>query len=140
MITAEIDKFLKTSPRNRVIISKTSLPGLKYVDIGKTMAEALFSENGNRRISLYAQETLESLLDKAIIRHEHIGNVLAITNLGILFEPALKIDFNFILENYSKNNTLIIQWAGEFDQHHLYFLSKENGITLIIDNLSHIII
>jgi hypothetical protein len=57
-----------------------------------------------------------------------------------LFEPELKVDFNNLLEKYSNTNALFVKWEGVIDNENLYFLSKEKGIKININKLSHIAI
>jgi hypothetical protein len=83
---------------------------------------------------------LENMLNTATIDHEIYGRLLTISNLGILFEPELKVDFNNLLEKYSNTNTLFVKWEGAIDNENLYFLSKEKGIKININKLSHIAI
>jgi len=83
---------------------------------------------------------LDRILNAAISNHDLFGKYLSIENLGILFEPELKIDFNRLLDSYSQNNALFVKWDGEIDSENIYFLTKENGIKINIKNVSHIAI
>jgi hypothetical protein len=68
------------------------------------------------------------------------GRYLSIENIGVLFEPELKLDFASLLDSYSQNNVLFVKWEGEIDAENIYFLTKEKGIKKNIKNLSHIVI
>jgi hypothetical protein len=81
---------------------------------------------------------LDRILHAAISNHDLFGKYLSIENLGVLFEPELKIDFNRLLDSYSQNNALFVKWDGEIDAESIYFLTKENGIKINIKNVSHI--
>ena len=94
----------------------------------------------NERFTLKAKSKLEEFLINSTTDYVKFGKVLSIYNLGILFEPELKIDFLSLIDKYSKNNTLFIQWEGETENNKLYFLSKFEGIEINIKNLSHIMI
>jgi hypothetical protein len=83
---------------------------------------------------------LDRILNSAISNHDLFGDYLSIDNLGILFEPELKIDFNRLLDRYSQNNVLFVKWDGDMDAESIYFLTKENGIKINIKNLSYIVL
>jgi len=85
-----------------------------------------------------AFDEINNIFDKAIFDHPNFGKTLAISNLGILFEAELKQNFKTIIDNHSTNNLLLIEWQGEIENDILYFMSKERGIKININNLSHI--
>lgn len=87
-----------------------------------------------------ASAELDSLLNSNIHQHFLYGKYLSIDNIGILFEPELKIDFARLLENYSQNNILFLKWEGEIDNENIYFLTKQKGTKISIKNLSHIVL
>ena len=85
-----------------------------------------------------AKEVLGNIFDSNLSDSDILGKHLAIQNLGVLFEPELKIDFLSLIDKYSSTNALFIQWDGEIENNTLYFLSKQKGQKINIKNLSHI--
>ena len=83
---------------------------------------------------------LANILNATISRHNVYGRYISIENLGILFEPKLKLNFSMLLESYSQNNVLFVRWDGEMYEDNLYFLTKKNGIKINIRNIGHIAI
>jgi len=89
-------------------------------------------------LSMLVTLELEKIFNANTFKHDLFGNILAISNIGILFEPDLKQDIIRIIEKYSFNNVLFVKWDGEIDNENLYFLTKQNGEKISIKNLSFI--
>jgi len=136
----EILSFLKTQSRNKVVFYKDNIIDIIAIDLGTELSQILFNLNDLTKLPMKVSLELENMLNTATIDHEIYGRTLAISNLGILFEPELKVDFNNLLEKYSNTNVLFVKWEGAIDNENLYFLSKEKGIKININKLSHIAI
>ncbi len=137
----QIESYLQLNPRNKIIISKGEVVDVKYLDVGSEFSEILMEITTEKHFALKAKIALESLLEKSTGPYENKSySVLALKNLGILFEPDLKLDFLSLLDRQSKENALILKWDGEVDSGKLYFLSREKGVKINIKNLSHLII
>lgn len=136
----EILSFLKTQSRNKIVFYRNSINDIPEIDLGTALSQVLFNLNDLTKLPMKVSLELENMLNTATIDHEIYGRTLAISNLGILFEPELKVDFNNLLEKYSNTNTLFVKWEGAIDNENLYFLSKEKGIKININKLSHIAI
>lgn len=137
--TAEkIKAYISSLSRNRIVFHQQVFPGMEYIDLGKELSKAIFNQLNQTKLSMRALVELEKILEKGVKNHDKYGTFLAISNLGILFEPELKLDFYSFLEKYSKTNVLFVKWEGEMDSDQLYFLTKQNGIKINIKNISHI--
>ena len=135
-----IKEYLENSSRNKIIFHNGLLNFVNYVDIGKCFSKALESKSNNVKLSLIAKEKLESIIEDATHLNIDFGKIIALKNIGILLEPELKFDFVNLIENISKSTPLFIEWNGEYDGQNIYFLSKEKGKILNIQNTSHIFI
>ena len=135
-----ISSYIKSYSRNKIIFHKESLSGINPIDIGKLLAQSLFNFENEDRLPMRATVELDKILNSAVFEHPNFGKVLAIANLGILFESELKQSFYRIMDDHSTNNLLFIEWEGEIEDNAIYFLSKEKGIKININNLSHIAI
>ena len=130
--------FVEQYPRNKIVFYKEPLFDIIPIDVGKLLAQSLFNFNNENRLPMRATEELDKILSKSVFEHPNFGRTLAIANVGILFEPDLKQDFKRIIDNHSTNNLLLIEWEGEIEDNTIYFLSKEKGIQINMNNLSHI--
>jgi hypothetical protein len=135
-----IKNYLNSYTKNKIIIHRDVLPEVNAVDIGFLLSQSIYNWSDESKLSMKVTSELEKILNDEVINHSSYGRIIAISNIGILLEPDLKQDLRAILENYSNNNTLFVKWDGEIDNDHLYFLSKEIGIKININKLSHIVI
>jgi len=135
----QILSFIKIQSRNKIVIYKTNLSGIKSLDLGFTLSSEIQNLPVNKHFALQVRKKLNKILDTSISNTVY-GNILAMHNLGILFEPDLKIDFINLIDNYSQNNVLFLKWNGEIENDKLFFLSKSKGIEINMNNLSHIIL
>ncbi len=133
----KLKSYMNSPSLNKIIIHREPIPELKSLNVGKELAVRLEGLIGDRNISFKAKQLMENLLKSAVYVDPEFGKVLSLTNLGILFEPELKIDFEYTLKKFSTDNLLFIEWKGEVEQNKLYLLTKE-GIEIKLDNLSYI--
>ena len=130
--------FIEQYPRNKIVFYKERLLDITPIDVGQLLSQSLFNFNNERQLPMKAYDEINRIFDKAVLDHPNFGKTLAIANLGILFEPDLKQNFKTIIDSHSTNNLLLIEWEGEIESNALYFMSKERGIKININNLSHI--
>ncbi|MCG9898372.1 MAG: hypothetical protein MH132_00060 [Hydrotalea sp.] len=140
LINQAITDYIKSQSRNKIIFYSQDISALQSVNVGLRISESIYNLNEPGRIAMRVLFELDSILNAAIYQHDVFGKHLSIENIGILFEPELKIDFVSLLDRYSQNNLLFVKWEGELDAENIYFLTKENGIKINIKNLSHIAI
>lgn len=136
----DILKYLSSQSRNKLVIHKHQLDIIDAINIGNLVSEAISKFIDDKRLSLKVTHILDEIFEESKVNHQDLGKILAIKNFGILFEPELKLDTYQLLDKYSRNNALFIQWDGEIENNNLYFLTKEKGQKINIKNLSHIII
>lgn len=133
----KIISYLNSPSRNKIIIHRDQIEDIIPVNVGRELSNRLAGITEKNNLSFIAKQEVDELFHSSAFEHHNFGRILSITNLGILFEPELKINFNYILSKYSSDNLLLIQWPGEVEQNNLYFLSTD-GIQISIENLSYI--
>ncbi len=133
-----ISKYIKSQSRNKIIVYTGDHWELKPFNVGWHLSEHFHNLKESVKLPMMFSNKLFEMLQQAIYIHPEFGKILAITNVGILLEPEIKMDFSALLDSYSQNNTLFLKWPGESDTDNLYFLTKEQGIKIFIGNLSHI--
>jgi hypothetical protein len=139
-INQAIAYYIKSQSRNKIIFYSQDISALQSVNVGLRISESIYNLNEPGRIAMRVLSELDGILNAASYQHDVFGRYLSIENIGVLFEPELKLDFANLLDNYSQNNVLFVKWEGEIDAENIYFLTKENGIKINIKNLSHIVI
>lgn len=98
------------------VIQQINMEGLATLNMGKEMAELLKEGIQSKFLNLDAEEKLHHLLEQsgAEIKKDR-PRVVAIYNLGILFEPVLKMNVSKILKELSKTISIIIIWENLVD-------------------------
>jgi len=134
----KIVEYIQHNPRNKIIIYQNDILGLNATDIGWQLSAYFHNSKEDNNLPMVASMKLSEILHDVSYTHPVFGNTLAITNIGILLEPSLKLNFPGFLDNFSQNNSLFLHWPGESDAESLYFLAKDQGIKIHIGNLSHI--
>lgn len=132
--------YIEEKSRNRIVFHQKEISDIKPIDIGNLISSEIYSIIDDKRFSMKAKMKIENVLSINVNNHSTYGDILAISNLGILFEADLKIDILNILDKFSIGNTLFVKWDGEIDGNELFFLSKQNGIKLELKNISYIVI
>jgi hypothetical protein len=129
-----IADFLNSNPKNRLVFTKSNKGS---IDIGKELGSFIKPHIEDKRLSMKTKDFIDELFKSNIKSSNDIGKFIPIKNLGILFEPELKINFEYFLNTYSSESTLIIEWKGEITTNHLFFLSKEKGLKADLKNLTY---
>lgn len=135
-----IQSYLNSTGRNKIIFFRDDIPGIVPIDLGNKVANSISKIVNDKRLSFKAKLIIEDVLSSSLVEHGTYGKFIAISNIGILFEPDLKIDIINLFDSYSSGTPLFIKWEGEIDTGNLFFLSKQNGIKVEFKNISHITI
>lgn len=120
------DNYVKNS------ISWLKSEGINVVDIGKELAFFIHNLKDFSYLDIEVFDFLKKLLDKQKAKINNTGNeILAIHNLGILFEPALELNPTFMLKDFSRSAGLIIIWEYQSKiPNRLHWPSQQNNIYL----------
>ncbi len=140
VINSQVISYLKTNPRNRIIIHQGKFDELAYLDIGVEFSKILQPILNEKHLSFKAQNLLNDLLLSFLSEHLELGEILPLTNCGLLFEKELNLDILALFDKYSKNSTLILDWQGEIEDNKLYYLDKANGVVIDINSISHLLL
>ena len=133
-LNQHIIEFLDTNPKNRIVFCNQS----EYaIDMGKELSNRIKPHLEHKRLSMKTNDIIDELVQYNTKSSDEIGKYITIKNLGILFEPELKINFEHFLKTYSSDITIIIHWPGEISSNHLFFLSKSAGINTELINLTY---
>ena len=81
---------------------------------------------------------ISELFAESIEYHAEYGTILSIENIGVLLESEVQFDFNHFLEQYSRDMAIFLKWDGDYDESTLFFLTKNKGIKIPLNNLSYI--
>lgn len=113
-------------------VSLLSSQKIPVINIGKNLATFISKLENHYYLNIDALEYVKHLLEVEKIKLDNSGNdVIAVYNLGILFESALTINVALVLKEISKLTTLIIIWENKINENnHLFWPTQENLIFL----------
>ena len=123
--------------RNKIIVLTEEPENLIFLDLGAALSLALQNIQDKKDISHLALHELELLFSQHTLQMDDQTYYLALKNIGILFEKELNLDIPKIVDRFSQNNILFIKWEGIIEKGNLFFLTREKGIKLNMNNLSY---
>ena len=129
----KISELTTQNTRNKLVFCDQGIDELHFVDVGFELSLRLSQS------SFDEDSALADILGHSLY-HDKIGSYLAISNIGILFEPELKFNIRNIFDSYSKNNVLIIQSGAEIQEGTFYFLKKNDRCTVNLQGLTYLIV
>lgn len=135
MIT--LKPYISTINKHSLFFLKERTNDIKFVDIGTLLVHAIESSLDNQNLPFLAEEELEKIINKNVCHSSDIGSYIAIRNIGILFEPTLRIDTQVKFSAWSRNYTLIVDIAEGTIQNDIFYLAGDTESTYKI-NLSDI--
>jgi len=105
---------------------------IQAINIGKELASFIDSIDNYAYLEIEVYDYTKKLLEKHKSKINTTGNeLLAIFNLGILFEPRLKLNATQILKDFSKTGALIIIWENPSEiPDILHWLTQQNNVFL----------
>ncbi|MEX2410645.1 MAG: hypothetical protein WD607_04615 [Candidatus Paceibacterota bacterium] len=110
------------------------------IDIGQELSMILSDKLSDHRIPLIAEQHLHNIIENNSFNHDKYGLSYAFKNIGILFEPQLKIDFITLCKRYSRDSCLFIKHQGDIDNENLYFLTRQAGKKIDLTDLNYTIL
>lgn len=121
---SQIAQFLSYAPRNKVAFIPREDPHLKTIDVGFELSNCIKNDLTSPYLPMVAEEALKKLFAENLSNNEIIGDYIALSNWGILFEPALQLNLLSLFEANSKSNTLILVNCGVADSDTFHLVSK----------------
>ena len=117
-------EFIHSPSRNHLILSNGCLDGLKHTDVGFEVSCFIEDIIGDRHLSMRVQDYINKLFREHIFLSNDLGQYLAVTNVGILFEPLLKLDVEALFGRWSQNNTLFLDIGKGYVTDNRYYLTQ----------------
>ena len=137
MTIQNLSTYVNRQSRNNLFFISNEVEGIKYVDIGRLLSGEIENSLEKKRLGMIAEDALRKILSRGSVANEHIGEYLAIKNIGILFEPALKLDVLSILKNWSRDHILIVKHEGEIREGVFYLVSNSTKQTINLKEITY---
>lgn len=129
----DIAYYLQQNTRNKIVFCREGIDGIRFINVGSELSQIL-GENPDDMVG--ADTAYKQVLGQSQ-ENSLIGMYLALANIGILFEPDLRLDVRSILDAYSKNQCLIVKTNAEIADDRFYFLRKGDGTEVDLQGLSY---
>lgn len=131
--TNEITKYVQQNTRNKIVFCHEDIDGITFVNVGLNLSQLL--ANDESFVNGY-QLLCNRILNQPLY-NKNIGKYIALDNIGILFEPELKLDLHNIIESFSHNQCLIIKSDAEISDDKFYFLTPDDSTTISLSGISY---
>ena len=135
-----LKNYLSQRPKYKLAFDLSSTLDVESVDTGIYLSNVLTSKVSKKNLDMYAGETLRAMIRLHTHDHPEYGRYVALSNIGILFEPSLAFNLETIIEQTSKDLLMIIQAKGKIDNERFYYLSPQNHLTINLKNLTYTVI
>ena len=132
-----LKQYISTGTRNKLLFTSHHAVGMSFMDVGALLAGAIESSLSNRHLPFLAEEELENIIKANVCHSSEIGDYIAIRNIGILFELALRLDLHAKLSTWSRAYVLIVDSAEGTIQKDIFYLAGDTDSSYKI-NLSDI--
>ena len=129
----DIAYYLQQNTRNKIVFCRESIDGIRFINVGLELSQIL----GDNPDDIDGADTAYKQVLGQSQENSVIGMYLALENIGILFEPDLRLDVRSILDAYSKNQSLLIMTDAEIADDRFYFLRKGDGTEVNLQGLSY---
>ena len=137
MTIQNLSTYVNRQSRNNLLFISNEVEGIKYVDIGRLLSGEIENSLEKKRLGMIAEDALRKILSRGSVANEHLGEYLAIKNIGILFEPALKFDVASILKNWSRDHVLIVKHEGEIREGIFYLVSHSTKQSINLKEITY---
>ena len=131
----DIADYLRQNPRHKLIFTRNELPGFSFVDIGHEMSRGL---EGQTHPSVVAPAVFDSVSKTALQEHPSFGRYTAFKNIGILFEPELRLNIRMLFESIAKDTLLIVCTDGCIKNETYYFDDSTEEYRIPLHGLSYL--
>ena len=119
-----IVQFLKYQPRNKLVFTPLLDSCLHSGDVGYELSVLIQEDLSSPQLPFIAEDKLHSLIRNSTKNDDTIGEYVALSNWGILFEPELKLNLLSLLDSYSKSRTVILVNCGEGNNEDFYLVNR----------------
>lgn len=129
----DIAYYLQQNTRNKIVFCRESIDGIRFINVGLELSQIL----GENPDDIDGADTAYKQVLGQSQENSVIGMYLALENIGILFEPDLRLDVRSIFDTYSKNQCLIVKTDAEIANDKFYFLHTGDGTEINLRGLSY---
>jgi len=132
----KINIFLQSQPRNRLVISKQIIEKLDYYNIGNIVCDGL-KDAPEAQLSTDVSEIIGNVFSTPK-QHPIYGPYVALTNIGVLFEPALRLNLSILFNDKSRESLLLIAAPYVIQDGNYYFFNSSSKCKINLKGITYI--
>lgn len=139
----QIKSFIASNSRNHVaFIYGYKFDAVSFVDVGLGLSTKIEDILQHRKLSMKAQDYVNDIFREYTRHSDDFGDFLAIKNIGILFEPLLKLDVFALINRWSQNQLLLIQQNDSLVENNIFHLThnRSQEYSVNLQGINHIVI
>lgn len=121
-----LKQYCRETMRHRLYFTQSEVQGMCCVDVGIELSKEIANILTHRQLPMVAEERLDRIVEKHTERVDGIGEIVALANIGILLEPALKINVQSKFDSYARSRSVIIQMRGSIIKDNRFYLAGSN--------------
>jgi hypothetical protein len=114
------------------VFCRDKIDGIDFVNVGRELSALIVEKAEHDNL----QDDVNELLSRSWSNAE-VGRYLALNNIGILFEPELKLNLRSLFESYSKDQTLFICDEGGVVDNTFHFFEPSSLYTVDLSGLAY---
>lgn len=103
-----IKTYREETSRHHLYFTQSEIQGITCLDVGNELSKAIENDMGKKQLPMITEEKLNRLVEHFTVNLADIGDIVALTNIGILFEPALQINIHDKLDYYSRSRNVVV--------------------------------
>lgn len=119
--------------RHHLFFTQSEIQGVTYFDVGLELSKVIENYLGLKQLPMIAEDKLNKLVERFTFNIAEIGEVVALTNMGILFEPELQINIHDKLDSYARSRNVIVWMRGSLIKSGRFYLAGCNNPRYSID-------
>lgn len=94
----------------------------------------------DKNFPYYCQIEINNCMNAVTVMTDDAETIIPVTNIGILFEPAIEFSPEAFLKRYSKNDILVLYWSGAIKGNRLYLQDANSNCTIDLTEINHLVI
>lgn len=128
-----LKQYIPMGTRHKLLFTSHHPEEMEYVDMGVLLARAIESSLLDRHLPLIADDAVENIIKNHVRYDDEIGEYISIRNIGILFEPAFRLDLHAKFSSWSRAYTLIVDSAEGTIKNNIFYLAGAINRSYSID-------
>lgn len=127
-----LKQYIPKGCRHKLLFTSYHPEEIAFIDVGLLLAHEIESSIHDNHLPMIADDAIERIIQAHTVLDAEIGPVIALHNIGILFEPALKLDLHAKFNSWSKACAVIVDCIEGTIKNNVFYLADGTHQTYAI--------